>query len=137
MLIHAEQNIRECFNVSPQSGGVDVLMKRQRAHTHRAVQGWLRGANEQSVLCQTLLSKTTARGVSHNHTSTHTHTQWRTPKKGKSCVIRDVTLCKGVFIILLSQEKRCVCVQGGSRCGGSLAADRKCCIDVFFVGSQF
>lgn len=81
MLIHAEQNIRECFNVSPQSGGVDVLMKRQRTHTHRAVQGWLRGANEQSVLCQTLLSKTTARGVSHKHTSTHTH--WRTPKKEK------------------------------------------------------
>lgn len=77
------------------------------------------------------------RSLTQPHFYTHTHTQWRTPKKGKSCVIRDVTLCKGVFIILLSQEKRCVCVQGGRRCGGSLAADRKCCIDVFFVGSQF
>lgn len=89
------------------------------------------------VCCVKLSFPKRQREESHTTTLLHTHTQWRTPKKGKSCVIRDVTLCKGVFIILLSQEKRCVCVQGGSRCGGSLAADRKCCIDVFFVGSQF
>lgn len=76
MVIHAAQNIPECFNVSPQRGGDDVLMKRRRTHTHArthaAEQSLLLSANEHSVLCQTLLSKLTVRRVEESHTHTHT-----------------------------------------------------------------